>query len=56
MDDAAGVRGGDAAGDLLGVAGGAPRIEQALVQPVAQRLAVDQFRDDEGRPSWCPNS
>ena len=49
MDDAAGVRGGDAAGDLLGVPDGATRRERPLLQPRSQRLAVHELGDDVRR-------
>ncbi len=54
MDDAASVRGGDAAGDLQGVGDGAPRRERPLLQPRSQRLAVDELGDDVRRRRPSP--
>ena len=49
MDDALFVRGGQAAGDLLGVVDGFAGSERAVAQAVAEGLALEQFGDDVGR-------
>ena len=43
MHDAAGVRGGDPAGDLQRVGDGAPRGQCAAFEAGAQRLAVHEL-------------
>ena len=54
MDDALVVRGRQAAGDLYGVLDGLPDRQRAGCQPVAERLAFEQLRDDERRAVLVP--
>jgi hypothetical protein len=57
MDDAAIVRGRQAACDLPGVVDCLTRGQRApALQPRAQRRALEQFRDDVGRPFKTPMS
>lgn len=49
MHDPAGTCGSHAAGNLQSVGDGLARGQRSLRQPGAQRLAVHQFGDDEGR-------
>ena len=58
MDEALVVRGGEPARDLHGDVDRLAHRERAVLgQPLAQRLAVEQLRDDEdARPSCTPMS
>ena len=49
MDDALVVRGRETVGDLERVLDGLARAEAAPSDPLAQRLAFEQFLDDVGR-------
>ena len=53
VDDALLVRGGEAARDLERVVERLARRERARREPVAQRLALEQLRDDVGRRRSC---
>ena len=50
VDDAAAVRRGQAAGDLLRVRQGLAQRQRAAAERAAQRLAVEQLGDDVGPP------
>ena len=49
MDDALVVRGREAVGDLHGVVDGLAHRQRARAEPIAQRLALEQLRDDVRR-------